>query len=62
MGCCHGSHLLLDGEEGCSGNLVQVISKRAHNLIRLSYLLRPASVQHYNQEFLQPEPNPFKLA
>jgi hypothetical protein len=54
MGCCHGNHLLLDGEEGCSGNLVQVTSKRVHNSIRVSYLLHPA----YNKKILQPEPNP----
>jgi hypothetical protein len=37
--CCHVSWLLLDGEEGCSRNSVQVTSEKVPHLIHVSSLL-----------------------
>jgi len=43
MECCQDSRLLLDGEKGCSGYSVQEISETAPRLIRVYWLLCPAS-------------------
>ena len=47
MECRHVSWLLLDSEDRCSGNLVQVTNKKVPCLIHLSSLLCPTFIQQY---------------
>ena len=49
------SRLLPDGEDGCSGYLVQPRGENARRLIPVSLLLYAASIHQYNIFFYKPE-------